>query len=259
MAQPTHIIKGARGPGLDFRTKPEQGSPTPPPAAASDPMVQRLTDATKEIFGSTTEPGAPAEPQKKNPEGQQSRAGTTPNASPASRSGAAIEPGTVDLEPGAGEDDPGAGGGNGSPNQKGTTDDSGGDGEAGNTTDPLALLAKGLPTEEPAKPQPETDKAKDGKPSGGALRATLEKTLAEKRALESKIAELEKREDPRVKDITTAWETEKKAREDAEAKVAQLDYSESREFKERFVEPYNAAFKDTLAQLRALPSRTAPN
>lgn len=274
MAKETHVVKGARGPGLDFRTKPEpEMGARPAPASAGDPMVARLGDAAKEVFGRTEEPGAPA--QKKNPGDQPSRGGTIQSGSTDSSNGQSgrPNPAAVELEPGAGEDGATpAGGGSGSPGgsgAKGSAADSAGgggvgDGSEGKTTDPLALLAKGLPSEEKsaeAKTGEESESAAssasdkaNGKASGGALRATLEKTLAEKKALESKLAEIEKREDPRVKDLTSAWEQEKKAREELEAKVAHLDYSESREFKERFVEPYNAAFKDTLAQLRTLPT-----
>jgi len=116
--------------------------------------------------------------------------------------------------------------------------------------DPLSILQKGLgDTEQPAalKPDPKAEKPKT---EGGALRGQLEKTLSEKRDLEKRLAELEKREDPRIKELTTAWESEKRAKDELDAKIAHLDYSQSVEFRSRFVEPYESAVKDTLGRLR---------
>lgn len=272
MATPIKDLRGSRGKGLDFRTQPEARGGAAAPTGGDDAVVQRLSEAAMDAFGGKAETESADPGQKKNPGESQSRGGTTQNGNIGS-----VDPGPstfrsdaiADGATGArGKVDAGAkGSASAGDADTAGTDAPGGEldqGEAGSseTLDALALLQKGLQQPEALGDKPDAA-AKDNaakpaegvakpKSEGSALRTQLEKTIAQNRDLEKRLKELESREDPRVKEVTTAWESEKKAREEAEARIAHLDYSQSAEFKERFVAPYESAAKDTLHQLRGM-------
>lgn len=250
-------------------------------------MVNRLNQAAGELFGKGAPSGSGGDESKKKNQSQFA-GGTTPNGNTSSsdRPAGVSAPGFRDDTIGrsgastgdaggtggsAGEVDERAAGGKAGPAEAGSATGTGesvggvGDGEeetGSETLDALALLNKGLPQPEALKDKDESvsadgdaaPKSGTGKPKteGSALRTQLEKTLAANRDLEKRLKEIESREDPRVKEITTAWEAEKKARAEAEARIAHLDYSQSAEFRERFVAPYEQAATDTLRQLRGL-------
>lgn len=265
MAIPTKALPKSRGPGLDFRTRPETGGGGDT-GGSDDAMVQKLSQAAQESFGVKQ----PAEDKKKI--AAQSAGGTTRNAGTSTAS-PSTSTGTTSSESDAAQSRPGQvdDGAQGEAASTQTGDAAGTQGvgsgvdereAATETLDALALLNKGLPKEgedvaqQPEllkeKEQPAGDKSAKPKTEGSALRNQLEKTIAEKRDLEKRLQDIEKREDPRIKDLTTAWEAEKKEREKLEAKIAQLDYSQSPKFRKDFVEPYEAAFSDTLARIRGM-------
>jgi hypothetical protein len=209
-------------------------------SAQDSEVVSRLTEAVNKEFGGD-------QGQKKNGAAESGAGGTTQNGNTGS---ASTGTGSSKVDNGAGSSEA----------QDGSDLGSGPE-EA--SLDPLKLLEKGLSKADDGGTADETGAGeekiqvenkvvteKPGEKTGGALRAQLEKALATNRELEQRLKSTEGREDPKVKEITTAWQTEKKAREDAEAKVAHLDYSQSREFQERFVKPYESAFSDSLSRIK---------
>lgn len=253
-----------------MRTHPESG---PGAGDGGDPgMVNRLAEAAQKEFG------APA-PQTEGVKKNYSADGTTPNGNTASN----------EFEPPAAREAARTGLRTSTPSGNGTrqtpTEKEGaesvervpsgggsgvGDGEAEEAPealDPLALLNKGLPKEEEEFTQEneqaetetpkETSAPKEKPESGGkALRTQLEKTLAESKQLKQREKELEQRlkalegpDNPKIKELTSAWELQKKRADELEQKVAHYDYTESTEFKERYVKPFEDKFREAQDRL----------
>lgn len=224
-------------------------------------MIKRLQEAVAVDLG--VKPAGSAEIEKK----KSGAAGTTPNANTGSHNangatttGAATssQSTTAGTESHQGNGATGeAGAESAAVAESGDAqgeDGSDGSGAASEEIDPLKLLE--------AKPDAEasTDKTTgDGAANqakaattGGALRAQLERTISENRTLAQKLKELEGANNPKVKELTTAFEAERKRREELETQIAQLDYSQSPEFKRQYIAPYENALQDTLQRLGSM-------
>lgn len=132
--------------------------------------------------------------------------------------------------------------------------------------DPLALLERGLPADEKEEEGTSTKSSHgaeaatagssevepEKQPGAKGLRSQLERTISEKRQLEQRLKSLEGVENPKVKELATAYELEKKRADELEQKVAHYDYSESPEFKERYVKPFEERFRDAQDTLSKL-------
>lgn len=261
-------IKTEPGPNRSkfLRSHINEGGGNPePPVVHPDPMVQKLSEAVQSDFGMNKPLEGDAGVKKKSgADGTTPTGSTNSNDQTQSLSSAdgdtAVSTGSSQLGGGAAE------GGTGEAADKGSRESGGssGDLDQGGTategepeTDPLKLLGSESPKTKPAasakaEPSQNGDGEKNGKTPGGQLRSQLEQALSTNRDLEKRIKELEGDSNPRLKELTTAFESEKKRADAAEARIAELDYSQSSDFQKRFIEPYESSLKDTVASLRAM-------